>query len=142
MILREHRLVRRPVSRAVWAARITGTTLCALVVVGILLPVLGLIGAADAATIGALRVPVGAVVASIAISYWVALVLLIAAFVLKHAPLAWVAAVAAVVATLVGSVWPLVATAFASVQQVQDVVPFIQHLIEQVTTRTSGIPRS
>lgn len=130
------RLSRPSGSRATWAARITGTVLCALVVVGVLLPVLGAIGAADAATIGVLRVPVAAIVASIAISYGVALVLLIAVFVVKNAALAWVAAVAAVIATVVGSLWPVVATAFASVHQVQDVVPFIQHLVEQITTRT------
>lgn len=138
MRTRGYRLDRTPRSRAAWAARITGTVLCALIVVGVLLPVLGLIGAADAATIGVLRVPVAAIVASIVISYGIALVLLIAAFVLKRGALAWIAAVAAVIATLIGSIWPLVATAFASVNQVQDVVPFIQHLIEQVTARISS----
>lgn len=124
---------RRP--RAVWAALITGVVLCVAIVAGILLPVLGLIGAADATTIGALRVPVGAITASIVISYLIGLGFLALTFVSRIGALAWITAVAAVIATLVGSIWPLVATAFASVGQVQDVIPFIQDLIGQITGR-------
>lgn len=122
---------RRP--RAVWAALITGAVLSVIVVVGVLLPVLGLIGAADATTVGVLRVPVGAIAASIVISYLIALGLLLLTFVSRYGPLAWITAVAAVIATLVGSLWPLVATAFASVAQVQDVIPFIEDLVGRVT---------
>lgn len=125
--------VRRRRPRAVWAALVTGAVVSVIVVAGVLLPVLGLIGAADATTVGVLRVPVGAIAASIAISYVVALVLLLLTFVSRVGPLAWITAVAAVVATLVGSVWPLVATALASVAQVQDVVPFIEDLVSRVT---------
>ena len=39
---------------------------------------------------------------------------------------------AAVIATLIGSIWPLVATGFASVDQAKDVIPFIQDLIARV----------
>lgn len=122
---------RRP--RAVWIALATGVVLSGVTVAGILLPVLGLIGAVGATTFGTLHIPVGSITAAIAISYLVALVLLILTFLAKFGPLAWITAVAAVVATLVGSVWPLVATALASVDQVQDVVPFIQELIRRVT---------
>ncbi|MWV48036.1 hypothetical protein GRS96_01950 [Rathayibacter sp. VKM Ac-2803] len=122
---------RKP--RAAWIAFATGVVVSALVVFAVLLPVLGLIGAADATTVGVLDVPVGAITLSIVISYLIGLAALALAFVSRNAALAWVAAVAAVVATLIGSVWPLVATAFASVDQAQDVVPFIQDLIGQVT---------
>ncbi|WP_119870357.1 hypothetical protein [Frondihabitans sp. 762G35] len=125
--------VRRRRPRSVWAALITGTVLCVAIVAGILLPVLGLIGAADATTIGALDVPVGAVTASIVISYLVALVFLALTYASRIGAVSWITAVAAVIATLVGSVWPLVATALASVTQVQDTIPFIQKLIGQVT---------
>lgn len=118
---------RKP--RAAWIALATGVVVSALVVLGVLLPVLGLIGAADATTVGVLDVPVGAITLSIVISYLVGLAFLALALVSRNAALAWIAAVAAVVATLVGSLWPLVATAFASVDQAQDVVPFIQELI-------------
>lgn len=122
---------RRP--RAVWAALITGVIVSVVIVAGILLPVLGLIGAADATTFGALRVPVGAITAAIVISYLVGLGFLVLTLVARIGALAWITAVAAIIATLVGSVWPLVATAFASVDQVQDVIPLIQQLIGQFT---------
>jgi hypothetical protein len=128
---------RGPLSRprAVWAALVTAIVLCALIVGGVLLPVLGLIGAADATTVGALDVPVGAITLSIVISYAIALLFLVLAFISRVGALSWIAAVAAVVATLVGSTWPLVATAIASVGQISEVVPFIQQLIAQVANR-------
>ncbi|QHC68232.1 hypothetical protein GSU68_17745 [Rathayibacter sp. VKM Ac-2759] len=122
---------RKP--RAAWIAFATGVIVSAIVVFAVLLPVLGLIGAADATTVGVLDVPVGAITLSIVISFLIGLAALALAFVSRNAALAWVAAVAAVVATLIGSIWPLVTTAFASVDQAQDVVPFIQDLIGQVT---------
>ncbi|OOB92233.1 hypothetical protein [Rathayibacter sp. VKM Ac-2630] len=121
---------RRP--RAAWIAFATGVVVSALVVLGVLLPVLGLIAAADGSIAGALDVPVGAITASIVIGFLVGLAFLFLAFVARKPAVAWVAAVAAVVATLVGSVWPLVATALASVDQAQDVVPFIQDLIGRI----------
>jgi hypothetical protein len=121
---------RRP--RAVWAAVVTGVVVCLLMVVGVMLPVLGLIAGADATTVGALDVPVGAIAASIVICSIVALGFLALAFVSRNGALSWVAAVAAVIATLIGSVWPLVATGMSSVGQVQDLIPFIQQLIERV----------
>ncbi|WP_258560768.1 hypothetical protein [Clavibacter nebraskensis] len=38
----------------------------------------------------------------------------------------------AVVAALVGSAWPLVATTIASVDQVQDAIPFVHGLVGRV----------
>ncbi|PPG49456.1 hypothetical protein C5C24_12700 [Rathayibacter sp. AY2B3] len=121
---------RKP--RAAWIALATGVVLSFVVVVAVLLPVLGLIGAADGTTAGALDVPVGAIVLSIVISYAVGLACLALAFVSRNAALAWIAAVAAVIATLIGSIWPLIATGFASVDQAKDVIPFIQDLIARV----------
>ncbi|PPF39277.1 hypothetical protein C5B93_04335 [Rathayibacter sp. AY1A2] len=121
---------RKP--RAAWIALGTGVVLSFVVVVAVLLPVLGLIGAADGTTAGALDVPVGAIVLSIVLSYAVGLACLAVAFLSRNAALAWVAAVAAVIATLIGSTWPLVATGFASVDQAKDVIPFIQDLIARV----------
>ncbi|MCS5715647.1 hypothetical protein NVV95_13935 [Herbiconiux sp. CPCC 205716] len=127
---------RRP--RAVWAAVITAVVLCLLTVVGVMLPVLGLIAGADATTVGALDVPVGAIVASIAICSIVALGFLALAFVSRNGALSWIAAVAAVVATPIGSVWPLVATGMASVGQAQELIPFIQQLIARVGGQGQG----
>ena len=44
-----------------------------------------------------------------------------------------VLAVAAVISALLVSLWPLLAVAFAGVDQASDVVPFIQDLIRRVT---------
>ena len=120
---------RRPRPRAVWAALVTSVVLCLLIVVGVLLPVLTLIGAADGGTAGALDVPVGSIAAAIAIGYVLALLLLLLIVKVRNGALAWVLGVAAVISTLVVSLWPLVAVAIAGVDQVQDVIPFIQDLV-------------
>ncbi|MBW8027366.1 hypothetical protein EOG37_11850 [Clavibacter michiganensis subsp. michiganensis] len=132
MSARVNGAVRRRRPRAVWAATLTGTIVAAVVVVGVLLPVLGLIGAADATTVGQLDVPVGLIALGIVISFVVGLVLLAVAAMTRSGVVAWIAAVSAVVATLVGSFWPLVATTIASVDQVQDAIPFVQDLIGRV----------
>jgi hypothetical protein len=131
MLGRRSATTRRPRPRAVWAALITSTILCLVIVVGVLIPVLTLIGAADGGTAGALDVPVGGIVAAIAIGYVLALVLLALIVAVRNGPLAWILGVAAVVSTLLVSLWPLVAVAIAGVDQVQDVVPFIQDLVRQ-----------
>ena len=120
---------RRPRPRAVWAALVTSVVLCVLIVVGVLLPVLTLIGAADGGTAGALDVPVGSIVAAIAIGYVLALVVLLLIVKVRNGALAWVLGVAAVISMLVVSLWPLVAVAIAGVDQVQDLIPFIQDLV-------------
>jgi uncharacterized membrane protein len=120
---------RRPRQRAVWAALVTSVVLCVLIVVGVLLPVLTLIGAADGGTAGALDVPVGSIAVAIAIGCVLALVLLLLVVRVRNGALAWVLGVAAVISTLVVSLWPLVAVAIAGVDQAQDLIPFIQDLI-------------
>jgi hypothetical protein len=131
MLGRRSASTRRPRPRAVWAALITSAILCLVIVVGVLIPVLTLIGAADGGTAGVLDVPVGGIVAAIAIGYVLALVLLALIVAVRNGPLAWILGVAAVVTTLLVSLWPLVAVAIAGVDQVQDVVPFIQDLVRQ-----------
>ncbi|NQX12330.1 hypothetical protein HQQ80_11890 [Microbacteriaceae bacterium VKM Ac-2855] len=122
--------VRRP--RAVWAALATGTVVVTLILLGVLLPLLGLIGAADGATAGALDVPVGTIAVALVVGYGLALAFLLLCLRTRNGAFAWVLAVAAVVATLLVSLWPIVAVAIAGVDQAQDIVPFIQNLIEKV----------
>jgi hypothetical protein len=117
----------------VWAAAITGVVLLVLIVVGVLIPILGLIGAADGATVGALRVPVGGIVVALLIGYVLALLFLLGCVRSRNGALSWVLAVAAVISALLVSLWPLLAVAFAGVDQASDVVPFIQDLIRRVT---------
>jgi hypothetical protein len=123
---------RHPRPAAVWAALVTGAVLCVSSVVFVLLPVLGLIGAADGSTVGALDVPVGSIAVALVTGLGLALVLLALIVATRNGAVAWVLAVAAVISTLVVSLWPLVATAFAAVGQAGDVIPFTQGLIEQV----------
>lgn len=132
MSARVNGAMRRRRPRAVWAATLTGAIVSAVVVVGVLLPVLGLIGATDATTAGQLDVPVGLIALGIVISLVVGLAVLAVAAMTRSGVVAWIAAVSAVVATLVGSAWPLVATTIASVDQVQDAIPFVQDLIGRV----------
>ncbi|OUE23458.1 hypothetical protein [Clavibacter michiganensis] len=132
MSARVNGAVRRRRPRAVWAATLTGAIVSAVVVVGVLLPVLGLVGAADATTAGQLDVPVGLIALGIVISFGVGLAALAVAAMTRSGVVAWIAAVSTVVATLVGSTWPLVATTIASVDQVQDAIPFVQDLIGRV----------
>ena len=123
----------RPRPRAVWAAAITGLVLLVIVLVGVLLPVLGLIGAADGATAGALDVPVGPIALALVIGYVLALLFLLGSARSRNGALAWVLSVSAVVSATLVSVWPLLAVALAGVDQAGDVIPFIQDLIARVT---------
>lgn len=132
MSARVHGAVRRRRPRAVWAATLTGAIVSAVVVVMVLLPVLGFIGAADAATAGQLDVPVTLIALGVGVSLVVAVVMLVISTRTRDGRVAWIAAVSAVVATLVGSAWPLVATTIASVDQVQDAIPFVQDLVGRV----------
>jgi len=115
--------------RAVWWALATGVVVSVLVVGGVFLPVLALIGAADGGTAGALDVPVGSIAGAAAVGFLLALALLGLVVLTRRGALAWVLAVAAVVSTLLVSIWPLFATALAGVDQVRDVWPFIQDLV-------------
>ncbi|MCS5721650.1 hypothetical protein N1028_12545 [Herbiconiux sp. CPCC 203407] len=124
---------RRSRPRAVWAAFITSTTICLLVVSGVLLPILGLIAAADGGTAGALNVPVGQIAAAILIGYLLALVLLALCFRVRNGAVAWVLGVAAVISSLLVSVWPLVITAIAGTDQAREILPTIQRILDQLT---------
>ena len=120
---------RRPT--AVWAALATGLVVSFVVVLAVFLPVLGLLAAADGGTAGVLDVPVGSIALAAVIGFLLALVLLGLILTTRSGPLAWVLAVAAVVSTLLVSLWPLVTTAFSAVDQASDVWPFITGLVER-----------
>ncbi|MGK9148492.1 hypothetical protein KXS11_12770 [Plantibacter flavus] len=121
--------------RAVWAAALTGLLFVLLVVMGVLLPILGLIGAADGATVGVLDVPVGSIAGALLIGYVLASLFLFLSFRSRNGAVSWVLSVAAVVSALLVSLWPIVAVAIAGVDQSQDIIPFIQDLIARVTTQ-------
>lgn len=124
---------RRPA--AAWAPLTASALLVVAVLLGVLLPVLTLIGAADGLTAGVLDVPAGSIAIAVVIGFGLAAVLLLLCFRARSGPTAWVLGVAAVVSALLVSLWPLVAVALAGVDQVQDVVPFLQRLIGRVLQR-------
>ena len=117
-------------NRVVWAARITGGVVCVIVLVAIYLPVLALLGSASAATVGAVRIPVAAIAASTLICFVVVIGFLVLAFKSRRGAIAWIAAIAAVIAALIGSLWPLVAAAFASATQTGSVISSVQRLLQ------------
>ena len=117
-------------NRAVWAARITGGVACVIVLFGIYLPVLALLGSASAATVGAVRVPVAAIAASTLICFVVVTGFLVLAFRIRRGAIAWIAAIAAIVAALIASLWPLLAAAFASATQTENVIASVQRLLQ------------
>lgn len=122
---RRRRLPTRIVAAIVGAVLVIAN---GLLVLG---PVLGLVGAA--AGVGpVLTVPYGAIVTAIVVGFLVAILCVALAAVARRSWLAWSLAVAAWVASLVGSTWPIVATASAAVDRVGDVIPFIAELIGRV----------
>lgn len=111
-----------------WFAFATGVIVSLLVALGVLLPVLGLIGAAAAAA-PIVLVPAAQVALVIVAGYLLALGLLVlSAFSRRGAP-AWIASVAAVIATLVVSIAPLVIVAIDAVGDLSEIGPFISDLI-------------
>lgn len=94
-------------------------------------PVLGLVGAASG--VGPVfQVPYGAIVVAIVVGFLVAVGCVLLAAIARRAWLSWVLVVAAWIASLIGSTWPIVATASAAVDRVGDVIPFIADLIGSV----------
>lgn len=124
-------LRRRP--RSVWAALITCSVLSVLAVVGVLLPVLGLVGLAVSTTAGTLQVPALTIGAVVVLGLLLVAGLLTAAGFSRVGALSWVLGVVAVLLALTVSVLPIVATAISAVGEAQQVVPFILGLIRRAT---------
>ncbi|SEQ32118.1 hypothetical protein [Microlunatus flavus] len=122
------------------AGRPTGVRVALVVaVVGVLLvlgavlaPVLGVIGSADGASAGALDVPVGRIVGVGLLG--LVLVLGLGAGLVRtlRTPVAWALTVLVVVITLVASVYPLLSTASAALEQGRDFVPWVTGLVAQL----------
>jgi hypothetical protein len=102
-----------------------------LLAVVTLVSVAALIGSGDGLTAGALVVPMGRIVLVVAVGYLIALALLVLAARSGSPVQAWVCALLAVVIAFVVSIYPLVATASAAVDQARDIVPWILDLIRR-----------
>lgn len=105
-----------------------GVVLAAVLLIG----VATLIGSGDGLTAGALVVPVGRIVGVVALGYAVALIGVVLAVRSGSVARSWLSATMAVVVALGVSVYPLVATASAAVDQARDVVPWIIDLLRSV----------
>ena len=115
-------------ARAVWFALATGTAAVVAIALAVLAPVIALItGAAGAA--GFVRVPFGTITIVVAAGFLLAAGLLALILRSRRGPAAWILAVAAVIAALVVSVYPVVAVAIAASGQASEIVPFISDLI-------------
>lgn len=119
-----------PRARSVWFALGTGVVAVILVAVVVLIPLLTLI---DTASGAAWFVPFATITFVVFAGYLLSAGLLALTARTRRGALAWILAVAATVAALVVSVYPVVAVAIAATEQAGDVVPFIRKLI------TSGI---
>jgi len=128
------RRVRRAAGRpwSVLAASVVGVVgaVLSLTVLG---SVVGLIGSGDAATGGALLVPVGRIVVVVGLGYLIGAALLVVSWRTRSVVAAWVTALIAAGVTGIVSLYPLVATALSAVGQVGEVVPWIIGLVERVT---------
>jgi hypothetical protein len=94
-------------------------------------PVLGLVGTAT--SLGPVLQVLGVAIAvAIVVGFLVAIGCVVLAGIARRAWLSWTLVVAAWVASLVGSIWPLVATAGAAVDRAGEVIPWILDLIQQV----------
>lgn len=115
--------------RAVWIALIAAPTAIVMIALGVLVPVLALIGSADASTVGALDVPVGGIAVALLIGYGLAVLLTLVIARVRSAGLAWTLAISAATSALLVSVWPLIATAIAGAGQAAEFGPLLGELI-------------
>ena len=125
----------RPRPRSVWFALGTGAVAVILVAVTVLLPLLGVIGAASGAA-WFVRVPFGTITGVVIAGYLLSAGLLVLTAISRRGQIAWILAVAAAVAAFVVSLYPAVAAAIAGTEQAGDVIPFITELF---TTGTSAL---
>ncbi|GAA2175592.1 hypothetical protein GCM10009846_26100 [Agrococcus versicolor] len=115
--------------------RLIAAAVGAVIVLGngllVLGPVLGLVGAA--ASLGpVLQIPAGGITIAVIVGFLVAIASVVLAGIARHPWLSWTFVVSAWVASLIASVWPLIATANAAVDRAGDVIPWIVDLIQQV----------
>ena len=119
------------------SARPTGVRVALIVaVVGVLLvlgavvaPVWGVIGSADAASAGALDVPVGRIVLVSLLGVVLVVGLGVGLALTYRSGVAWALAAVIVVVALVAGVYPLFATASSAVEQGREFVPWVTGVV-------------
>ena len=79
-----------------------------------------------------LQIPAGGITIAVIVGFLVAIACVVLAGIARYPWLSWTFVVSAWVASLIASVWPLIATANAAVDRAGDVIPWIVDLIQQV----------
>lgn len=127
-----HRSFPRPRPRSTWIALATGIIGCLVVFGGVLLPVLGLIGT-GVPFAPFVEVPVIRIGVAVIGGYALAAGLLAVAAISRSGAVSWVSSVAAVIAALVVSLYPLLAVGLAASGEVGDAIPRVLEWIGRVT---------
>lgn len=128
---RERSYGRRPARpRSVWFALGTGCVVSLLLVVGVLVPLLALIGTAAGAAwfvnLGIGTITVVTIAGCLLTAGLLALILRV-----RNGPVAWILAVAAVVAATIISVYPVFAVIGAGSEAVGQLLPTVSAWVEQ-----------
>jgi len=115
--------------RGVVVAAIVSLVVVVLIALTVYAPVLGLIATADATVVGLLDVPVLAIVVGSLIALIVVVLALLLAASRRRPAAVWVWGGIAMLAALLGALFPLVAAVAASVDQLGQVGPLIGELV-------------
>lgn len=117
---------------AVRAALVVAVVGVLLVVGAVVVPVWGVIGSADAASAGALDVPVGRIVLVTLLGLVVVVALGVGLARTYAAGVAWALAVVALLVALVVGIYPLFATASSALDQGREFVPWVTGLVRSL----------
>ncbi|RPE77611.1 MULTISPECIES: hypothetical protein [unclassified Frondihabitans] len=109
--------------RSVWFALGTGFVVSVLIVAVVLLPILGLIGASVGA-VWFIHLPIARITVTVIAGYLLALGFLALILRRRNGPLAWILAVAAIISTLIVSIYPAVAVSLVAVHDGTTFVPW------------------
>ncbi|PPF61926.1 hypothetical protein C5E11_13730 [Clavibacter michiganensis] len=110
--------------RSVWFALGTGVIVTVIVAAVVLVPVIGLVTSAAAAA-PLVDFPVGGMIATVVGGYALAAGFLALILRIRRGALAWICSVAAVVAAVIVSIYPLAASAIAVANQAGETIPTV-----------------
>ncbi len=121
---------RRPAG--VWIALAVGALGVLAVLLGVLGPITGLVGAAAGAGIGVgVHVPVAGITVAVIIGCLVAIALVVAITRVRHRLPAWVLAILAILVALAAALYPLIAVGLAAANGAGDLVSTITGLVQR-----------
>lgn len=110
--------------RSVWFALGTGVIVTVIAAAVVLVPVIGLVTSAAAAA-PLVDFPVGGMIATVVGGYALAAGFLALILRIRRGALAWICSVAAVIAAVIVSIYPLAASAIAVANQAGETIPTV-----------------